>query len=185
MPWQGLNHNRARFFWEKMKHICIFYNFLTFKWHRELKSVLMEDKDLFIQHSHYYDCRWPGDARNKGISSHGIDPALPKYSRISTINVTVNTLRLRQGGHLFTHDISSAFSWMKMYEIWLRFPVHTCSSFSCYKTVLSQLTLIIVSPNITMLTLKWLSNFFSKCDFIFWCCSPMCNIFIWSWSNSI
>ena len=86
----------------------------------------------------------------------------------------------------FSHmTFSSAFSWMKMYEIWLRFPVHTCSSFSCYKTVLSQLTLIIVSPNITMLTLKWLSNLVSKCDFIFWCCSPMCNIFIWSWSNSI
>ena len=27
------------------------------------------------------------------------------------------------------------------------------------------------------LTLKWLGHFFSKCDFIFWCCSPYVQYF--------
>ena len=36
-----------------------------------------------------------------------------------------------------------------------------------------------------VLTLKWPCNFFSKCDFIFWCCSPYVQYFIWNWYNTM
>ena len=36
-------------------------------------------------HCQYRGCWWPGDARNQGISSHGIDHVCLQYSGLSTI----------------------------------------------------------------------------------------------------
>ena len=61
--------------------ICIFYQFWTPIWRRQLKSFLV-DKDSFILASPghqqlwywYHSCWCPGDARGQGISSQGSDP---------------------------------------------------------------------------------------------------------------
>ena len=40
---------------------------------RWVRNLLMEDKDMFIQHSYCHGCWWLGDTKSQGISSHGID----------------------------------------------------------------------------------------------------------------
>ena len=67
-------------FEETKKNTYIFYHFMTLLWYRYLKSFLMENRDLFIIHSHHCGCWWPGDTRSKGISSYSIDTVLSKYS---------------------------------------------------------------------------------------------------------
>ena len=37
----------------------------------------MEHKDPFILHGEYYGCWWPGDAKDQGISCHGIHQSSP------------------------------------------------------------------------------------------------------------
>ena len=44
----------------------------------------MKDKDLFILHTQYHSCWWPGDARSPGISSHGTGLIIPEYSSFIT-----------------------------------------------------------------------------------------------------
>ena len=46
-----------------LKCICILSHSSTLKWHRWLKSFLMEDKDGFILHSQYQGCWWHGNVR--------------------------------------------------------------------------------------------------------------------------
>ena len=74
--------------------IYIFYNFvLMLKWHRWLKSIVMEDKDLFILHSQYHFCWWPGVP-----GSHRIDLILPEYSGLSNRRVNYIPRIRRIGG---------------------------------------------------------------------------------------
>ena len=57
--------------------------FSTLRWHRWLKHFHETDKNPFILHNCYG--RWcPGDVRNRGINSHGIDQFILKYSDFST-----------------------------------------------------------------------------------------------------
>ena len=56
-----------------IKYIFIWYQFSQLRWHQQLKSFLVEDKDPFILPSQYHVCWWPGDIRSQGISSNGID----------------------------------------------------------------------------------------------------------------
>ena len=72
-------------FQETYKYMCIFQH-----WH--LKPFLMEYKDLFIQHSQYHGCWWPGDARSQVISSHGIDLVPMDYSSPS-IRTTIHPMK--------------------------------------------------------------------------------------------
>ena len=58
---------------EILKYNCVFYHFSILRWRRLLKSVIVEDKDLFDLYSQYHGCWWPGDARSQVISIHGID----------------------------------------------------------------------------------------------------------------
>ena len=55
-----------------------------------MKSYLMEDKVLFILHTQYHGCWWPGNARSQGINSHGIDLCLRKAKMIFVVIVIVN-----------------------------------------------------------------------------------------------
>ena len=43
---------------------------------------------MFILQNQSHGCWYPGEARSQDISSHGIDPFLPEYSRSSTRRVT-------------------------------------------------------------------------------------------------
>ena len=36
--------------------------------------------DMFILHSKWFGCWWPGDARSQGISSNDVDLVLSEYS---------------------------------------------------------------------------------------------------------
>ena len=74
-------------FKETQQDIHIFYNFSTLTSHRFLKPFILEDQGLFILHTQYHCCWCPGDTRSQGISSHGIDLAIPEYSRLSTRGV--------------------------------------------------------------------------------------------------
>ena len=42
-------------------------------------------------------------------------------ANLNEIHLALNSLRPRQNGHHFAGQISSAFSWMKMLEFWLKF----------------------------------------------------------------
>ena len=53
------------------------------------KSFLRVDKDLFILHSQYHGCWWPGDARSQGISNHDIDLFLSEYSSFRAVRVKI------------------------------------------------------------------------------------------------
>ena len=44
------------------------------------------------------------------------------YVLLDNILFLINTLRLRQNWHQFPEDILNAFSWMKIYKFWIRFP---------------------------------------------------------------
>ena len=83
-----INPLRAELFEKTQK--CLFYYFSSLRWHRLLKSFLMEDEDLFMLHNQYHCCWWPGDARSQVINSHGIDLVLPEYSCLSIrwVNLT-------------------------------------------------------------------------------------------------
>ena len=83
-------------------NLYIFNHFSTLRWQRYLKFYLMEDKDLFILHSQYQGCWWPGYLRSQGISSKGIKLVLPECYGFSTRKV--NTLRPRQNGRHFPDD---------------------------------------------------------------------------------
>ena len=41
--------------------------------------MFMQNKDSFIVHRQYHGSWWPGEARNQGISNHGIDQILTEY----------------------------------------------------------------------------------------------------------
>ena len=43
----------------KKIHICILYNSSMLRWHRQLKSYLVGDNDLFIRHGQYHSHWWP------------------------------------------------------------------------------------------------------------------------------
>ena len=90
-------------FQETESHICVLYHFPTFWWHMLLKSFLMEDRDLPILHSQYHGCWWPGDARSQGISSHGADLVLLKYSSFTTrwVNFVAKYRIIQADGDLF------------------------------------------------------------------------------------
>ena len=47
----------------------------------------MENKYLFILHSQYRGCWWPGSLRRQDTSSHGIDQSIPKHSGLNTGSV--------------------------------------------------------------------------------------------------
>ena len=70
---------------ETWRHIHI--SIISLRWHRLLKSLLVEDKDLFILHGQYHGGQWPNDTRSQGISSLGVDLAIPQYSGFSTWRV--------------------------------------------------------------------------------------------------
>ena len=40
----------------------------------------MKYKGLFILHTEYHGCLFPGDARNQGVTSYSIDVIQPEYS---------------------------------------------------------------------------------------------------------
>ena len=52
---------------------------LARKW---LKSILTENKDLFIQNQ-YHDSCWPDYVLNQGISSHAVDLVFLEYTSLN------------------------------------------------------------------------------------------------------
>ena len=59
--WQGLKWSC----FEEIEYICIFYHLLILKWHRQLKSLPIEDKGLCILCCQYHGCWWHGDTKNQ------------------------------------------------------------------------------------------------------------------------
>ena len=66
----------------------------------------MEDKNLFVLHSQYLGCWWPGDTGSQGISSHGMDLILPEYADVNSRRVNGNSLEMSHN-ILSSHFISS------------------------------------------------------------------------------
>ena len=64
-------------------NICIYNHFSVLRKLRQLKSFLLDDKELFIPHNQYHGCWWPGNIRSQGISNHGIDKVIKQYSWLS------------------------------------------------------------------------------------------------------
>ena len=52
--------------------------FTRLRWHRGLKSFLVEDKELFILHGQYHGCWCRGVSRNQGISSNCLGLVNPR-----------------------------------------------------------------------------------------------------------
>ena len=99
-------------FQETWIHICIFIHISILIWYRSLKSFPMEDKDLFILHSQYHGCWWPGDARSQDISSHDIHLVFPEYSSFCVRRV--NSALAAQEGltfHIAWYLWCSKFIW--------------------------------------------------------------------------
>ena len=69
------------------KYISTFYHFSTLRWHKLLKSYLVEVNEAFIAHSQYHGSWWPCNARSLGINSHSIDLVLPEYYGLSSGSV--------------------------------------------------------------------------------------------------
>ena len=55
-----------------------------YRWHSQLKSFLLGVKDLFILHTPYYGCWWPGYRRCQTISTNSIGLVLMGYLGFST-----------------------------------------------------------------------------------------------------
>ena len=47
------------------------------------KALSDGKQEYFIQHCQYHGCWWPGDAKSRGISSHGSDPFRLQYSSLT------------------------------------------------------------------------------------------------------
>ena len=54
------------------------------------QTPAMENNNLFVPLSQYHDCWWPGDERNQGISSYGIDIVILEHSSFSTRRVNLS-----------------------------------------------------------------------------------------------
>ena len=65
-----------------MKYICIFSHFSTLKWHRLLKSFLVQHNNPFIML-----IQIPDEVRSQGISSHKMKLVLLEYSSFSMLRV--------------------------------------------------------------------------------------------------
>ena len=64
----------------------------TVRWHRWLKSLLVEDKNWFILHYQHQGCWCRGDARSQAISSKITDLVIPEYSGLNTWRINSLTL---------------------------------------------------------------------------------------------
>ena len=100
-------------------NIKIQAHFSMIGWHKWLKSVYVKDENLFILHSQYHGCWWPGDARRQGISSLGIDLVDIKYSDFNTRRV--NTLGPNKMADILQAAFSNGFSLIKIILLWLKF----------------------------------------------------------------
>ena len=69
-------------------YICSSCHFSEMRWCRYLKSFLVEDKDLFVLHSHLHGCWCPGDTRSQSISSHEIELVILWYFSFSPNCIT-------------------------------------------------------------------------------------------------
>ena len=58
--------------------ICTLDHSSMLKWHRQLKSSLMEDKLVLHIDSQYHVWWFPGNTESQGISSNGIDLVSPE-----------------------------------------------------------------------------------------------------------
>ena len=61
----------------------------------------------------YHSCWMPGDARNQGISSHGIDIVIPEYLCFSTRRTTENSLNETTNRHKIT-GVNRIYPWTKL-----------------------------------------------------------------------
>ena len=59
-------------------YIYILCHSSTLIWHRYLKSLLKQEKDLDILYNQYHGCWCPGDVRSQSNSSHDIDLGKPR-----------------------------------------------------------------------------------------------------------
>ena len=60
------------------------FHFSILRWHRLLKSFLMEDK--YSNKVNYHGCWCPWSDKSQDISSHAVDLILPIYSNLKCIN---------------------------------------------------------------------------------------------------
>ena len=67
--------------------ISFFYCFFILRWHRAMKSFLMEDEE-FTHHNQYNGYWWPGDTK-----SHGIDIVLQEYCNLSSKRVKIFSIK--------------------------------------------------------------------------------------------
>ena len=101
---KGLIFYMLNYFEEcKKNNLAFLYHCLTFRWHRSLKIVLMEDEDLFLQHSqlprlwmtwrnkepgHQQPWYWQGSVRwNIPVSAPVDLNTLPRNSEIHVLSL--------------------------------------------------------------------------------------------------
>ena len=69
----------------KWRPSCLSLNVFTVRLCRQLKSFLLEGKDLLILHSQYHGCWWHGNTRNHDVRSPDIDIKL-SIRRVDIVN---------------------------------------------------------------------------------------------------
>ena len=70
-------------------------------------KILKDDIEPFILQSQYHGCWWPGNPRNLGISSLGIDQIHLEYSGSPALDeLNVEMLRLYQNGNLIQNTVA-------------------------------------------------------------------------------
>ena len=114
------------------------YHVSIVKWHRWLKSLLIENKDLFILYTQFHGSWWPGNARSQGINIYEI-----------ALDLTITA--------------STPGSWFKI-NTSLRNVDHHCYALThCYEFMTHRCQVGIKPSATTMLTWLWFSLNLSGC----------------------
>ena len=112
-----VNHVRDEHFKRSINMHLHFQAFwLALLWHRQLKSLLMEEKNIYpILRRQLYDWWCLCDGRIPDNDNHGIGLVFLHYCVLKIRSF--NTSRLRQNGRHFTDDISICIFWNE--NVWM------------------------------------------------------------------
>ena len=136
-----------------MRILSYFFCFPILQLCRLLKSLLIEDKHLFILLSQYPSCWWPGDARSQGISRYSIDIVFLEYSGFSTTRVKKKSDYSWNQGHLRVHPHRGKLETIYMYlRCSLNYAIYLYSNFRGYFGSQGWWLCFIIVPSIYLLT---------------------------------
>ena len=125
------------------------------RWHRQLKSFLVEGKDPFILYIQYHDCWWPDDTRSQGISSNGVDQVLPESFQLRTRRINPFWLQLySMSWVLMSWRRKEPGHWHPWY--WLYISLHYPIISGISPTIITQKSFGITHIKIYLLTIKWI-----------------------------